>query len=288
MKRALAITLCFTFIGIGSAFAQNEARETKATDQSVAAPVVAVVEQQQQKHFFKFGPEISYIKYEEPGLMEEKGMMAGIVGSYAYHNYIMLKAEGKLASGLLDYDGHYQNGDPLTIKDIPNYMLEFRGLLGYDFAAKPITITPYLGIGYRWLQDNAQKESLAGYKRESNYIYLPVGLEFAANLGNGWSLGVTGEYDFFLWGKQISYLSDYDHGYNDIENKQTKGYGIRGSISIEKKWEKVGFVIEPYAKYWNIDDSDWQPITDHGVIINYGREPKNNSTEIGCKLAVTF
>ena len=44
MKRALAITLCFTFIGIGSAFAQNEARETKATDQSVAAPVVAVVE----------------------------------------------------------------------------------------------------------------------------------------------------------------------------------------------------------------------------------------------------
>jgi hypothetical protein len=56
MKRILAITLCFTFIGIGSAFAQSEAQDTKAPDQSVAAPVA--VDQQRQRHFFEFGTEI--------------------------------------------------------------------------------------------------------------------------------------------------------------------------------------------------------------------------------------
>jgi len=285
MKRVLAITLCFTFLGIGSAFAQNEAQETKAPDQRVTAPAI---DQQRQRHFFTVGTEISYIQYEEPSVMKETGVMAGIVGSYAYHNHIMIKAEGKLAYGQIDYDGATQGGTPLKVNGIPNYMLEVRGLLGYDFAAKAVTITPYLGIGYRWLQDNMQEKSLSGYKRESNYIYLPIGLEVVANLGNGWSLGASGEYDVFLWGKQISYLSTYDRRYNDIENKQTTGYGVRGAVSIAKKGEKVGFIIEPYVKYWNIDNSDIQPITYSGAVIGYGREPKNNSTEIGCKLAVTF
>ena len=240
------------------------------------------------RHTWEIGPEISYIQYEEPDVMKEKGMMYGIVGSYAYHNYIMLKLEGKFAYGQLDYDGATWAGDPLTIKGISNYMLEFRGLLGYDFAVKAITITPYLGIGYRWLNDNAQEKYFGGYKRESNYIYLPVGLEFVANLGNGWSLGATGEYDFFLRGRQISCLSDSDPGFNDPENKQTKGYGVRGSISIAKKGERVGFIIEPYVKYWNIDDSDIQLITYYGAPYRYGLEPKNNSTEIGCKLAIMF
>ncbi len=276
MKRILAITLCFTFIGIGSAFAQSELSQSQSPDQRVTAPAI---DQQRQKHFFAVGTEVSYFQYEEPGVMKETGVMAGIVGSYAYHNYIMLKAEGKLAAGLLDYDGALSDGTPLTINSIPNYMFEVRGLLGYDFAAKAVTITPYLGIGYRWLQDNSQEQSVYGYKRESNRLYLPIGLEFVANLGNGWFLGAAGEYDFFLWGKQKSYGSDLNPAYPDVENKQTKGYGVRGSISIAKKGEKVGFVIEPYVKYWNMDDSE----------INLGiYEPKNNSTEIGCKLAVTF
>jgi len=203
--------------------------------------------------------------------------MYGIVGSYAYHNYIMLKAEGKLAYGQLDYDGRTMGGDPLTIKGIPNYMAEGRGLLGFDIAAKAITFTPYLGIGYRWLQDNTQEKYFGGYKRESNRVYLPIGIEVVVNLGNGWSIGAAGEYDVFLWGKQKSYLSQV--GYVDVENKQTKGYGARGAISIAKKSNRVGFIIEPYVKYWNIDDSE----------INLGvYEPKNNSTEIGCKLAITF
>ena len=236
---------------------------------------------------WEVGPEISYIQYKEPGV-KDKGMMYGIGGSYAsYHNDIMLKAEGKFAYGQLDYEGStWGNNKSVTVNGIPNYMLEFRGLLGYDFAAHTIAITPFLGFGYRWLNDNMQEKSPGGYKRESNYFYLPIGLEVVANLGNGWSLGTTGEYDFFLRGEQKSFFSDNNPKENNIENKQTKGYGVRGSIPIAKKGEKVDFVIEPYVKYWNIDDSDYQRYTSSRS--KYAYEPKNNSTEIGCKLAITF
>jgi hypothetical protein len=235
---------------------------------------------------WEVGPEISYIRYKEPSI-KDKGTMYGIGGSYAYHNYIMLKAEGKFAYGQLDYEGStWENNKLLTVNGIPNYMLEFRGLLGYDFAANIFAVTPYLGFGYRWLNDNMQEKSPSGYKRESNYLYLPIGLEVVANLGNGWFWGADVEYDFFLWGEQKSFLSDNNPKNNDIENKQKKGYGVRGSMPITKKGEKVGFVIEPYVKYWNIDDSDYQSYTSSKN--KYAYEPKNNSTEIGCKLAIMF
>ena len=89
-------------------------------------------------------------------------------------------------------------------------------------------------------------------------------------------------------GTQKSYLSDVDPGFNDVENKQTSGYGFRGSISITKKYKKAGFVIEPYIRYWNIEDSGIELLTYYGTPVLYGIEPSNNSTEIGCKLAVTF
>lgn len=245
-------------------------------------------EKKPSKHLFSLGTEISYIKYKET-YMEDKGMMYGIAGSYAYHGNVMLKVEGKFAYGRLDYEGQTWGGTPLAASAIPAYMLELRGLLGYDFSFKAITITPNLGFGYRWLQDNSQNVSPpGGYKRESNYFYIPIGIETVANLGHSWSLGAHVEYDRFLWGVQKTYLSNADPGFNDIENKQTSGYGFRGSISVAKRCEKVGFLIEPYIRYWNINDSEIVPITYYGTIVDYGIEPDNTSTEIGCKLVVTF
>jgi hypothetical protein len=242
-----------------------------------------------KKHSFSLGTEISYIKYEEPGYMEDKGEMYGLFFSYAYHNKLMTKIEGKFSYGEINYDGAYQDGTPLTIKRIPDFMLELRWLLGYDFnISKAVTITPNFGVGYRYLQDNLQDKSPAGYQRESNYIYIPMGVEAVANLGKGWSLGSKAEFDIFLWGRQISYLSDVDSGYWEIENEQMKGYGARGSVFIAKKFEKVGFMIEPFIRYWNIRESREAYIVYDGYAVGYGVEPNNNSTEIGCKLAITF
>lgn len=241
-----------------------------------------------KKYSTTFGTEISYIEYKEPDIMKEKGMMYGLVFSYAYHNQLMLKAEGKIAYGLVDYDGATWGGTPLKISNISDYMLELRWLAGWDFVIKnSIVITPNIGIGYRYLQDNSQDKYEGGYQRESNYLYIPIGVETLADLGQGWFLGAKAEFDFFCWGRQISYMKDPVYTY-DYENEQLRGYGARGSISIEKKGEKYGFLVEPYIKFWNIKESDYAYVTYGGYVVGYTYEPNNESTEIGCRVAVTF
>ena len=269
---SLVGTICFMFIGVGGILAQTES----------------------PRHSWELGTEMSSIKYKEPGLMEEKGTMYGIVGSYDYRGEFfklqrcMLKAETKFAWGQVDYDGALQDGTPYTMDGIDDYLWELRGLGGYDFSVfTASTLTPYIGIGYRYLNDDSSSD-LNGYERESNYIYSPIGVEIITPLKNNWSVGAMLEYDIFWWGKQISHASDYLTGLNDPENTQDKGYGIRSSVKFQKKGEKYNFVIEPYVRYWNIKQSDDADLTLNGTKIGYIWEPKNNSTEVGVKLAVKF
>jgi hypothetical protein len=243
----------------------------------------------QKKPVWELQTEISQITYKEPGI-QDKGMMQGLAGSYTYydHDNLMLKAEGRFSYGKVDYTGSLQDGTPYTIGGINDYMLELRGLGGCDFSVNEAAIiTPYAGIGYRYLNDDSSFDA-AGYLRESKYIYSPVGIESVTNLKSGWSIGATAEYDIFWRGQQISHLSKLAVGLSDCDNAQSEGYGARGSIKIMKKSERLDFIIEPFIRYWNIGQSDNQDITYYGRIIGYGYEPDNNSTEIGCKLALKF
>ena len=273
MKKVLVLMICFMFVGARTMFAEVEL----------------------QRHAGDLGNEISYIKYEEPDVMEEEGMMYGIVGSYTFHNKLMLKAEGKFSYGQVDYDGELSNGTSYTIDDIDNYMLEARGLGGWDFlvwsddiGAHSVYITPYIGIGYRYLNDDPSFDP-AGYERESNYFYSPIGIGIIAKSENGWSIGGMAEYDLFWYGLQRTHLEDFIAGLDTVDNDQHKGWGIRGSIKIQKEWEKIGLIIEPFIKYWAIGKSEETAITYSGTPIGLvGYEPKNNSMEIGGKLAVIF
>lgn len=236
----------------------------------------------QQEHVWELATEISHITYKEPGVMREKGVMYGIAGSYTYRKNFMLKADGRFSYGWVDY----RNSGAMD--NIDDYMLEFRGLGGYGFSVlKASALTPYMGIGYRYLNDDMSGRTTStgawGYEREISYIYSPIGIEMITSLKNGKSIGATLEYDYFWDGTVKSHLSDVP-GYYDIENDQNKGYGFRGSIKLEKKGEKINFVIAPFIRYWKIKDSE--TTTDPA-----GRtwiEPKNHSTEIGIKFALEF
>jgi len=103
-------------------------------------------------HVPKIGAEIEYIKYEEPDIMENTGIMYGITGSYAYHNNIMLKADGRFSYGQVDYSSA-ETGD---MDNIDDYIFEVRGAGGYDISSlKDVVITPYFGFGYRYLNDES-------------------------------------------------------------------------------------------------------------------------------------
>ncbi len=244
---------------------------------------------------WELGTEASYILYDEPGVMDEEGFMLGILGSYTYRSAPqldiegwMLKGEGRFSYGQVDYDGQLSDGTTYTIDDIDDYMLEFRTLAGYDFILQEkYTLTPYLGFGYRYLNDDLATDA-AGYERESNYYYSPIGVEALTDLENGWTIGLSIEYDLFWKGLQKSHLSDAVAALNDIENDQEDGYGIRGSIRFQKKTEKADWIIEPFVRYWDIDESEEAAVTLSGTIIGTGVEPENDSTEVGVRLAVRF
>lgn len=242
-----------------------------------------------KKYTGEVGPEISYFAYEEPHFAETRGFLAGIAGSFTYHDKLMLKAEGRFSFGSL----YYTSPDSGTMENIPDYIGEFRGLSGYDFSLQTGSIlTPYLGIGYRYLNDDSSGKVTSlgalGYERESNYYYSPVGVKFTTNTKTGWSTEATAEYDIFWWGKQISHLSDANPGLNDPENRQKRGYGLRGSVAFRTKVDDFAYSIEPFIRYWNIKDSELATLTYLGSIAGVGFEPANHSAEYGVNFLVRF
>ena len=268
MNKAIVLIICSVFLALTICFAE---------------PLPEQV--------WELGTEISHITYDEPDVMEEKGVMYGLSGSYTYRGQVfpseldkwMFKAEGRFSYGQVDYEN---SG---TKDNIDDYIWEFRGLAGYDSSIlKATIITPYIGFGYRYLNDDltgTTSTGALGYEREQSYFYSPVGIKTITELENGWSIGVTLEYDIFWSGKNKSHFSDANPAYNDLEFDQDEGYGCRGSIRFEKKGENIDYVIEPFIRYWNIKESDRDLLT---ATSTYYVEPKNNSTEIGIKFAAKF
>jgi hypothetical protein len=233
--------------------------------------------------------EISRISYKEPGVMKQTGTMSGLVAQYTYLEQIMLQIEGRLAYGQVDYVS-VKTGNMDNIDDI---LFEFRALMGVDLSwDKDYIIVPYAGYGYRYLEDDSEGRvtttGFLGYKREANYYYAPIGLMLYANVGHGFVLGTCLEYDHFWQGIQKSYLSGANSGYNDLENKQKHGYGYRFSINIKKQMELLDIMIEPYFRYWRIEESDTSELTFPGLIVDPRVEPKNYSKEYGLRVAVFF
>ena len=73
-----------------------------------------------------------------------------------------------------------------------------------------------------------------------------------------------------------------------VENEQNNGWCTRGSIKIQKDFEHIALVIEPFVRYWNIGRSSDSALTYDGTYIGYAYESKNNSLEIGNKIAILF
>ena len=237
---------------------------------------------------------MSRITYKEPGVMKEEGTMFGLSGSVASYGNTLMKGEGRLSFGTMDYTGADWDGTPLSINGIDDVMLELRGLVGKNLLGgeenkilQASYLYLYAGLGYRYLDDDSSTFD-GGYERESNYFYIPIGIEAGKDMDNGWNVRGTLEYDLFLMGVQTSYLSDADPGYNDLTNIQDRGYGYRFSLSLKKQSNKTVFVIGPFVRYWNINESEEEDITYYGIWEGTGVEPKNNSTEIGIQIGLGF
>jgi len=240
---------------------------------------------------WEIGPEIYHFQYEEPSVdVEEDGVMFGLTGSFTHHNpsRLMFTAEGRGAWGEVDYTGTGM------IDGIPDWTLEGRLAAGYDIHLDEFKrFTPFFGIGYRYLNDDSSgmtsTTGAVGYERESNYLYSPIGLMFDARLSGGWRIGMKVEYDLFWSGKQITHLEDVDPSLNTVTNKQRRGFGLRGSLTFQKKvGEKIDVAIKPFIRWWRIKNSEFAVVTFAGTPIGLGLEPKNETIEAGGQISILF
>jgi hypothetical protein len=248
-----------------------------------------------EKTVYEMGAYASYIRYREPGVMEQKGYMGGLyLGMTARPDGMerpwpdMYRFEGYWGMGEVDYTSENTG----SIDGIDDLMLEGRYFAGYDIpVGEDLRLTPYAGIGYRYLRDDSSGMQSStghyGYKREANYLYIPLGVELNQPLSNGWEISWILELDFLLYGKQKSYLGDANPGLGLAKNDQDKGYGVRGSIRLSRQSEQFDWMVEPYVRWWDIDDSKVSTSCGPVWCVD-GYEPKNDSIEAGARVGLIF
>jgi len=254
----------------GSALAQSNALETKSGNE--------------------IGVTLSDYKYSE-SIATIKAAKYGIdyAGIYAVGEDWFLRGELRFANSRARYSG---TG---TKTDVPDWYYEVRGLVGKDFSFQDYTLSPYAGLGYRYLFDDLRGTTSAGavgYRRESNYLTLPVGVSHRMSLGNGTQLLTTIEYDYLIRGNQQTKLSDLIGSagltaIQDASNKQNRGYGWRLSSMYQADTWSIG----PYLTLWHINDSSAVSVTRTLLGVTATAqvyEPTNTTTELGIKASYRF
>jgi hypothetical protein len=237
---------------------------------------------------WSIGPEVYWYEYREtPSFVYQWGPFGGVDTSYTFKfNNVFATLDGDVDVGYLDYKASGSG----RLNGIWNYKGDVRALFGVDLGVSPsFYISPFVGAGYRVLFESqggrATTVGQVAYDRLSQYYYLPLGIATSITAGS-WVLRPTAEYDLFIGGNQTSYLSQV--GFNeDLNNRQTVGYGARASLLADTRtpWGRVA--IGPFFRYWNIGSSRQVP----GFIGNNAAvffEPPNNTVEAGLALHFLF
>lgn len=242
-------------------------------------------------HPWRIAPEVSHYRYREPGVMTNEGTFYGVVGSYTFGRREgnapdwldlgrndVIRLEGRLAFGEVDYDGSTMDGTPLSMSGIDDFLFDARLLWGREFSETSFLSGVYAGLGYRYLNDDSSSHP-AGYERESNYLYVPLGARKDFELADRWALSLTGEFDVLIIGRQISHLDDADPRLPEVRNWQWPGFGVGLSAEVRHRGQRVDFGFAPFVRYWWIAESS----VDQGFY-----EPENNTFEYGLSFVVRF
>tara|TARA_B100000085_G_C18512829_1_gene500422 strand:- start:279 stop:1115 length:837 start_codon:yes stop_codon:yes gene_type:complete len=144
-------------------------------------------------------------------------------------------------------------------------------------------LLPYIGLGYRDLLDDSGFKTSStnhlGYDRLSKYYYVPIGAIWYISD----RLSLKSQYNYFLEGKQISFLNEILPNTYTVnpENTQRLGWGIDLTLrsKLNKKWSTYGFF-----RSWNVEDSD--SVSCSALV--YCMEPKNQTHEIGAGISYHF
>jgi hypothetical protein len=243
------------------------------------------INRDRKKLNFEFGTENFYYDFDSDDGNSRVGTLFGVFGALTYHpgptedlskydNITMAKLDTHLA------------------QDVDVFMCDIRALGGVDFISRSSTrLTPYLGLGYRYLRDKEGgstkviDEAFGGLtyyngasyiKEEIKYIYIPVGVELHRPIRNRWAVQMNAEFDFILQGRSTRHYNQLGavlvdantgdlHIPNTMEFTHDKGYGWRASVKFLHSGAEMDFFVEPFIRFWKLDDSDVEQFRSDGT-----------------------
>lgn len=253
-------------------------------------------------HAFQIGLGAAYFDYAEDSVnVEIDGLMYGIVGSYTYHNNTMIHVNLEYSRGDLNYDGAYVEYRAFSESVTPDrteavdWKVECRWLIGYDVVIRNNhVLTPFAGIGYRYLNDHLEGSVydelvVESSEREISYWYSPIGFMTRSPLSEHWTWGVSLEYDLF-WGGKVK--GRYAFPLPELD--QDSGFGLRFSLQFSRRLaDNYALSFEPYIRYWDIDQSETgiyalpESYGDPSPVFGFF-EPENDTTSYGLQISLEF
>ena len=265
---------------------------------------------------FSGGPELyAYRYWERSGgrnFMHLEGYFKGLFAQALFHPQTLdplglidhYMIQGRMAWATLHYDGGVQDADgnfiaPLSMSGSQNIMTEWRALAARDLVWGNTPWSLYSGLGWRFLKDDSSKASgtyvsggtqydANGYKRVSQYIYWPTGVDVRLVNAPLWQMTLNGEVDLMLAGTQWSYTASALG--TPVKNVQKKGFGLRAGVKFLRNVGRCALTFEPYFRYWKINHSEWSPteVCAPGALWLGAIEPSNQTQELGVKMDMKF
>lgn len=268
----------------------------------------------------EIGAQFSHYSYVEPQIMKNDGTKTGLTltATTALFRDYFVTGDLRYAFGDVDYTSNAQ-----TAKDNKDKLWEARLLTGRDVDMGSYLLAPYTGLGVRQLRNDLRgtvfagpgETQDAGYRRESTYLYIPVGVTHRFHVDNESRISTTFEYDWFLSGTQTSRFGDLNNTpalaavvdpancappvavtsggctLSDVKNKQHQGYGVRFNVAYERAHWSVGF----FYSMWSIKQSDTITAGSAGVLPGVFAatsttvfEPRNRTQEYGIEAKFRF
>lgn len=218
-------------------------------------------------------------EYDEPGVMTEKGFLWGGYGSFlsSRNAPMSVRAQAHFLVGQLDYDGAIYNTSNGTTTPYQttteDTVIETQLDAGIQVdSSAEFRVRLFGGLGYRFWQDRISGET--GYRRETTYIYLPLGVEVLTVISPEMLLSFEAQYNHWLKGKNRSYLTDVNPSFGDYEFNQDTGSGFQLAGQFSLVWPQLRPFFRLIYQSWDVEDSEIKFFPTTG---GYLLEPKNST-----------
>ena len=227
-------------------------------------------------------------------LMQQKGNLwslnAGV--KYRFNERHAAKLEGRYSRGKSDYTGRFQDGSgattdygSATLKGAPRRAYDIRALYEYTHPLNErFSISAGAGLGHRVLKDLSRRVDPDDYDRKNQTTYAQINAGVNIALPTNFEISPRIAYNRAVKGRQYSYEANG----NQIEMKQSRGYGFEIEVPISKKFSNGSKIsLAPFYRNWRVNESDAAYVVDDDAIYSTV-EPKNRTQEMGVRLQYSF